>query len=132
VVGDVRTGLLTLLAAVAAVLLIACANVANLLLARGEARQKEMAVRTALGATRGRIVKQLLSESMLLAIIGGGTGMLLARWGLSAIIAFSPGNIPRLGEVSLDRRVLLLTVLASLVTGLLFGLVPALQAARSD
>src|SRR5581483_7343334 len=132
IVGDVRTSMLVLLAAVAAVLLIACANVANLLLARGEARQKEIAVRSALGATRGRVVKQLLSESLLLAVIGGGAGILLARAGLAAIIAFSPGNIPRLEEVRLDWRVLLFTALVALVTGLLFGLVPALQAARGD
>ena len=132
IVGDARTGLLVLLAAVAAVLLIACANVANLLLARGELRASEIAVRTALGATRGRIVKQLLSESLLLAVIGGGAGILLARWGLAAIIALSPGNIPRLEEVGLDRRVLMFTVLVSLVTGILFGLAPALKAAKSD
>jgi putative ABC transport system permease protein len=131
-VGEARTGLLVLLAAVVAVLLIACANMANLLLARGEARQREVAVRTALGATRWRVVKQLLSESALLAVIGGGAGILLAYWGLAAIIANSPRNIPRLEEVGLDRRVLLFTVLVSLVTGILFGLTPALRAAKSD
>jgi putative ABC transport system permease protein len=132
IVGDAQTGLLVLLAAVGAVLLIACANVANLLLARSEVRASEIAVRTALGATRGRVVRQLLSESMLLSVIGGGAGILLARWGLAAIIALSPGNIPRLEEVGLDRRVLLFTTIVSLVTGILFGLAPALQATRSD
>jgi putative ABC transport system permease protein len=132
IVGDAQTGLLVLLAAVGAVLLIACANVANLLLARSETRASEIAVRTALGATRGRVVRQLLSESALFAVIGGGAGILLARWGLAAIIAISPGDIPRMDEVGLDWLVLLFTALVSLVTGLLFGLAPALQATRSD
>jgi putative ABC transport system permease protein len=132
IVGNSQTGLLMLLAAVGVVLLIACANVANLLLARGETRASEIAVRTALGATRGRVVRQLLSESALLAVIGGGAGILLARWGLAAIIAISPGDIPRLDEVGLDWRVLLFTALVSLGAGLLFGLATALQAARSD
>ena len=132
IVGNSQMGLLMLFAAVGFVLFIACANVANILLARGETRASEIAVRTALGATRWRVVRQMLSESALLAVIGGGAGILLARWGLAAIIAVSPGDIPRLEEVSLDWRVLLFTALVSLGAGLLFGLAPALQTARLD
>ncbi|HSE97852.1 MAG TPA: ABC transporter permease [Blastocatellia bacterium] len=132
IVGDIRPALLILLGAVFFVLLIACANVANLLLARAAARQKELALRTALGASRGRLIRQLLNESLLLAVIGGVAGLLLAYWAIEALIAFNPGNIPRLEEVSLDGRVLAFTLGVSFITGLIFGVIPALQASRPD
>src|SRR5262245_616009 len=132
IVGDVRMALLVLLGAVAVVLLIACVNVANLLLVRGEDRQKEIAVRAALGASRGRIVRQLLMESLLLAAPGGGVGLLLAIWGVDALLAISPEDIPRLAETSLDLRVAGFALLISLLTAILFGLTPALRAAKFD
>ncbi|HKC88013.1 MAG TPA: ABC transporter permease, partial [Blastocatellia bacterium] len=132
VVGDARLALLILLGAVAVVLLIACANVANLLLVRGEDRQKEIAVRAALGASRGRIVRQLLIESSLLAALGGGLGLLLAVWGVDALLKISPADIPRLAETSLDLRVTGFAMLISLLTATLFGLAPALRAAQFD
>jgi putative ABC transport system permease protein len=132
VAGDARLALLILLGAVAAVLLIACVNVANLLLVRGEDRQKEIAVRAALGASRGRIVRQLLMESLLLAALGGGLGLLLGVWGVDALLRIGPADIPRLAETSLDLRVTGFALLMSLLTAALFGLVPALRAVKFD
>ena len=131
VVGKFRTALLTLLGAVVLVLLISCANVANLLLAHAASRQKEVAIRLAIGANRARIIRQFLTESIILALIGGGSGLALAVAGVRLFTKIG-SNIPRVAEIGLDVRVLVFTLGLSVLTGLVFGLVPAFQSARTD
>jgi putative ABC transport system permease protein len=131
-VGDVRKPLYVLLAAVAVVLLICCANIASLLLARASGRSREMAVRAALGARRGLLIRQLLVESLLLATTGGAFGALLARWGVEGLLRIAPANLPRLNQVHLDLRVLLFTVGVSVASGVVFGVVPAIAASRTN
>jgi putative ABC transport system permease protein len=132
IVGDVGLALYVLLGAVGFVLLIACANLANLMLARVGARQKEIALRTALGASRLRIVRQLLTESIMLAVAGGTTGLLLAIWAVRWIVSLSADTIPRVHEISVDPRVAGFTLFVSVITGVLFGLAPAIQVSRPD
>ena len=132
VVGDVRRALLVLLGSVALVLLSACANVANILLSRAAGREKEIAIRTALGAGWQRMVRQLLMESVLLSLIGGAAGLVLAKWALYAVRAIHPGNIPRLDEIGISGGVLAFTFAVSLLTGILFGLAPAWRAMKVD
>jgi predicted permease len=136
VIGDVRFGLLLLFGAVGFVLLIACANVANLLMARATIRRREIAIRSALGAGRARLMWQLLTESLLLSLAGGVLGLGLGYVGVRALLAINPSDIPRIGEqgaaVALDWRVLVFTLVAAVLTGILFGLIPALSTSRSD
>jgi len=130
-VGDVRPLLLVLLAAVGFVLLIACLNVANLMLARSAVRAREFAIRAALGATQARVVGQLLSESVLLGLVGGAIGLLLASWGTRAALATLPSTLPRSEQIGLDTHVLIFTVAVALMSGILFGLTPALKMSRT-
>ena len=131
-VREVKPSLLVLFGAVAFVLLIACANVANLLLARAASRQKEVAIRAAMGASRGRIIRQMMTESLLLSIIGGIGGALLSAWLTDILLSAMPTGAPRVGQVSFDYRVLAFAILVSAVTGIVFGLAPALQTSRLD
>jgi predicted permease len=131
-VGDARPFLLVLLAAVGFVLLIVCVNVASLLMARSSARSREFAVRIALGASRQRVIRQVLTESILLGVVGGGIGLLLAAWGMHTALGLLPDAVPRAEEIGIDFRVLAFTVIVSLLAGILFGLAPALKTSQAD
>ncbi len=135
-VKDVRTSLLVLVGAVGFVLLIACANVANLLLVRATGRKREIAIRTAIGAGRGRIIRQLLTESVLLSLVGGILGLALGYLGIRALMSVNTAGLPRVGEdgalIGIDWRVLLFTLAVSVTTGIVFGLIPALQGSRTE
>jgi putative ABC transport system permease protein len=132
VVQNVRPALLVLIAAVGFLLLIACANLANLMFAKADGRQREIAVRAALGADRRRIVQHLLTESLLLAMTGGALGVLIASWGVRAFVAARPASIPRIDLIAVDRRVMIFSAIATIVTGILFGLLPALRASSAN
>jgi len=132
IVKDVKSPLMVLLGSVVLVLLIACANVANLLLVRTASRKREIAIRTALGASRWRLARQLLTESLVLSLIGGGLGLLLSLWGTYLLDKIIPGNIPRAKEINIDRNVLLFTFVAAVLSGIVFGLAPAVQSSRTN
>src|SRR5581483_8333917 len=132
VVGDLRITMYVLLGAVALVLIIACGNVANLLLSRAIVRERELAIRSAVGADRSRLVRQLSTESAVLSVLGGVAGLATALAGISMLRWFEPANLPRAAEIRLDARVFAFTCLVSLLTPLVFGLGPALRAARVD
>ncbi|MGI8743134.1 MAG: ABC transporter permease [Bryobacteraceae bacterium] len=132
VVGTMRQVLLVLVGAVAFVLLIACANVANLFLGRGASREREIAVRAALGAGRGRLIRQLLTESAVLSLIAGGVGLAIALWGIRGLVLLAPKDLPRLDEIAINGRVLAFTLAVSVLAGIFFGIVPALRASRVD
>jgi len=131
-VGDVREALFILLGAVGVVLLIACTNVSSLLLARASGRQREFAIRAALGAARGRLIRQLITESLLLGAVGGGAGLLLGNWAIALVLTVLPEGIPRVEQIGMDARVATAAILTSLVSALLFGVIPAFQASRAE
>src|SRR5262245_44626157 len=131
-VSDVRTSILALFGAVTFVLLIACANVANLLIVRASARQRELVIRAAIGGSRARLIRQMLTESLVLAVLGGTLGLLLAQGGINLLVAMGPAKLPRISSVSIDPLVLAFTAAATVVTALVCGLVPALRASRPD